>query len=54
MGLAMALAQNPDAMEEFARLSDEERQQLLHDVHEVESKAEMRALVDHLTNHRPT
>ena len=53
-GFAMTLAQDTEAMETFARLSDAERKAILQNVHQVESKAEMQELVAHLKDHRPT
>ena len=49
----MTLAQDTEAMETFARLSDAERKAILQNVHQVESKAEMQELVAHLKGHRP-
>lgn len=54
LGFAMTLAQDTEGMETFARLSDAERKAILQNVHQVESKAEMRELVAHLKGHRPT
>ncbi len=42
VGLAMALAMNPDAMQKFALLSEEKKQEIISDTHNVSSKAEMR------------
>ena len=50
LGLGMALAQNQDAMERFARLSDAEKQAVVAGAHAVRSKSEMRAYVAHLGN----
>jgi len=48
MGLGMALAQNPEAMNRFAALSEEEKRQVVRHTHEIGSKKEMRAYVDSL------
>ena len=44
-GFLMTLAQNLDAMERFAALSRQERDQVISRARRVESKAEMEALV---------
>lgn len=48
MGLSMALAQNPEAMNRFAALSEEEKRRVVQHTHEIGSKKEMRAYVDSL------
>lgn len=48
MGLGMALAQNPEAMNRFAALSEEEKRQVIQHTHEIGSKKEMRSYVDSL------
>ena len=48
MGLGMALAQNLDAMNRFASLSEEKRRAVIAHTHEIRSKEEMRAYVDSL------
>ena len=50
MGLGMALAQNVDAMEQFASLSPDEPRQIIDQTHTINSKSEMQSFVQHLTN----
>ena len=50
MGLGMALAQNVDAMEQFASLSPDEQRQIIDQTHTINSKSEMQSFVQHLTN----
>ena len=49
LGFGFALAQNPEAMRNFALLPASQRAQILHKVHAVSSKEEMQSLVDSLT-----
>ena len=49
LGFSLALAQNPQAMQVFANLSETKRQEILQKTHTVSSKAEMQELVDRLT-----
>ena len=44
----MALAQNPQAMQTFARLSEAERQQVIAGTHGVRSREEMHQYVERL------
>ena len=46
VGLGMALAQRPDAMEKFATLSGTKKQEIINGTHSVSSKEEMRQYVD--------
>ncbi len=46
MGLSMALAQRPGAMEKFAALSESKKQEIINGTHSVSSKEEMRSYVD--------
>ena len=48
MGLGMALAKNLDAMNSFSNLPAEEQQQIIAHTHEIRSRKEMQAYVDHL------
>lgn len=50
MGLGMALAQNPEAMNRFAMLSPEEQSQVVNGTHAVRSKQEMQAYVNKIGN----
>ena len=47
-GLAMALAQDPAALDAFGRLPGQEKSHYVDRAHQVSSKAEMRALVAEL------
>ena len=53
-GFAMALAQNPNAMDAFSALSEEQRQQVLDKSRRIRSRAEMRSYVDSLVGLGPT
>ncbi len=46
LGLGMALAQNPSALDRFSRLNEDEKRELIGSVHGIRSKEEMRAFVD--------
>ena len=48
-GLMMALAQNMHAMEDFARLSDKGRQQLIEQATATHSREDMQALVRNIS-----
>lgn len=50
LGFAMALAMNPQAMQTFAMLSEEQKQRILNGVHAVTTKEEMRRYVDSLVS----
>ena len=54
LGFGMALAQNPDAMDVFSALTEEQRRQVLKKTHRIGSKAEMRAYVNSLVGIDPT
>lgn len=47
-GFAMALAQDPAALDAFGRLPGQEKAHYVDRAHQVSSKAEMRALVSEL------
>lgn len=49
IGFSFSLAQNPDAMERFAKLSKDEQADILQKARSVTSKNEMRALVNSLS-----
>ncbi len=51
MGLGMALAQNPEAMQKFAMLSEEKKQEIIAGTHSVQSKQEMRQYVNNILSH---
>ncbi len=48
LGFGMALAQNPDAMEVFSGLTEDQRRQVLSKSRRIRSKSEMRSYVDSL------
>ena len=50
VGFAMALAMNPEAMQKFGTLSEEQKQQIIAGTHAVKSRDEMRHYVDFLAN----
>ena len=53
LGFGMALAQNPDAMDVFSGLTEDQRQRVLSKSRRIRSKAEMRAYVDSLVGLDP-
>ena len=50
LGLAMAMAQNPQAMERFASLTPRQKEQLISNAHNTHSKGEMQSLVESLND----
>lgn len=50
VGFAMELAMNPEAMQKFGTLSEEQKQQIIAGTHAVKSRDEMRHYVDSLVN----
>ena len=50
VGFAMALAMNPEAMQKFATLSEEQKQEIIAGTHTVKSRDEMHRYVDSLAN----
>lgn len=48
LGLAMALARNPEAMNRFGAMPPEQQQTVIEATHQVHSSREMRALVKQL------
>lgn len=50
VGFSMALAQNPEAMQKFAMLSEEKKKQIIDGTHSVKSKQEMHEYVNRLRN----
>ncbi len=48
VGFAMTLAMNPEAMQKFALLSEEKKQEIISGTHSVSSKAEMRQYVENI------
>ena len=50
VGLGMALAMNPEAMQKFASLTDQQKWQVVSGTHAVESKKEMKQYVENMMN----
>ena len=50
VGFAMTLAMNPEAMQKFGTLNEEQKQQIIAGTHAVKSRDEMRHYVDSLVN----
>ncbi|MBQ7788511.1 MAG: hypothetical protein IJ398_02525 [Clostridia bacterium] len=50
LGFGMALAQNPEAMQKFALLSEEEKQEIINGTHSVKSRKEMHEYVNRLVS----
>ena len=50
VGFAMALAMNSEAMQKFATLSEEQKQEIIAGTHAVKSRDEMHRYVDSLVN----
>lgn len=50
MGFSMALAQNPEAMQKFAMLSEDKKKQIIDGTHSVKSRQEMHEYVNKLIN----
>lgn len=48
VGFSMALAQNPEAMEKFAKLSEDQKATIIEGTHSVNSKNEMHRYVDNI------
>ncbi len=48
IGLGMALAMNPEAMQKFASLPERKKQEIIQGTHAVSSKEEMRQYVEHI------
>ena len=49
VGFAMALAQNPKAMERFAALDETKKEEIISGTHSVNSKKEMHRYVEDIT-----
>ncbi|MBQ7288287.1 MAG: hypothetical protein IJW78_01025 [Clostridia bacterium] len=50
IGFSMALAQNPEAMQKFAMLNENKKQEIIAGTHSVKSKEEMHQYVNKLTS----
>ena len=49
VGLGMALAMNPEAMEKFSSLTDEQKREVVSGTHAIRSRKEMQQYVRNLT-----
>lgn len=49
VGFSMALAQNSEAMQKFAMLSEDKKKQIIDGTHSVKSKQEMHEYVNRIT-----
>lgn len=49
LGFGMALAQHPQAMDRFAHMTNSEQEQILAQIHNINSKEEMQNFVARLT-----
>lgn len=50
LGFGMALAQQPEAMQKFANMSDSQKSEILSQIHNINSKNEMKSFVSQLTH----
>lgn len=50
VGFSMALAQNPEAMQKFAMLSEDKKKEIINGTHSVKSRREMHEYVNKLNN----
>lgn len=49
MGFGMALVKNEQALQKFTQMTEPQKQDILAKTHQIESKAEMQALVNQLS-----
>ncbi len=54
VGFAMALAMNPEGMQKFGALSEEQKQQIIEGTHAVKSRDEMLKYVNDLISNKKT
>ena len=54
VGLAMALAMNPEAMQKFGAFSEEQKQKIIAGTHTVKSRDEMHQYVNDLLSNKQT
>lgn len=50
VGFSMSLVQNPEAMQKFAMMSEDQKKQIIDGTHSVKSKQEMHDYVNRLSN----
>ena len=48
VGLGMALAMNPEAMQKYALLPEKKKQEIINGTHTISSKAEMKQYVENI------
>ncbi len=48
VGLGMALAMNPEAMQKFSSLPEMKKQEIINGTHTISSKAEMKQYVENI------
>ena len=54
IGFAMALAMNPEAMQKFAMLSEDKKQEIIAGTHSIKSRDEMHRYVNGLVANEQT
>ncbi len=54
VGFAMALAMNPDAMQKFGALSEDQKRAVIEGTHSVKSRYEMQRYVNDLVSQKQT
>ncbi len=54
VGFTMALAMNPEAMQKFGALSEEEKRKIIDGTHSVKSRDEMHRYVNDLVSNKKT
>lgn len=52
LGFSMALAKNPEALQAFSNLSDDEKRSVIDGTHNVQTKREMQEYVNNLPNYK--
>lgn len=48
LGLGMALAQNPEAMQKFSNLTENQKHEIIQGTHTVKSKEQMKQYVENI------
>ncbi len=48
LGFSMALAQQPEAMQKFSNMSQSQKEKILSEIHNINSKSEMQTFVANL------
>lgn len=52
VGFGMALAQNPEALQKFAMLSEDKKQQIIQGTHSINSREEMHRYVNSIAENK--